>query len=381
MKFRFLKIDLESKTTYNCHAAQPHVVDFNWLAEKPGQLFNAPINVAERNMMLVNQRNQSCEQNCWRAEDVGAASPRIIQGGQEKTHLETITTPDIVDITIGSDCNLTCSYCCKEFSSAWRQDLKNNGGYDVEDSRFELTVKDQLLMKISQPELKATRHYQLLLDEVKAVVPTLKKLVITGGEPFLDNHLIQMLTKLSFADDVEIQMYTGLGVNAKRFEKILEHLKLLKNFYLTISAECTDALHEFNRYGSSWSDFESKLELLRAHGIEYRFQSTLSNLTIFGFAEFANRFKQNQISVNFVYQPDMMAPYVLDSASKNVIIQQIQTLPDSMRHPIEQSLAQTPTDTQRQNIKKFLGAFVARRKDLDVSVYPKSFLDWIDYVV
>jgi hypothetical protein len=63
MKFKFLKIDLESTTTYNCHAASPHSVDFNWLKNNPGNLFNTNVNVAERQMMLENKRNSSCEQN------------------------------------------------------------------------------------------------------------------------------------------------------------------------------------------------------------------------------------------------------------------------------------------------------------------------------
>jgi organic radical activating enzyme len=383
MKFRFLKIDLESKTTYTCHAAQPHSVDFNWLSNNSGQLFNTPVNVSEREMMLVNRRNNSCEQNCWRAEDAGATSPRMYQGGEEKTHFEIKTQPEIVDLTIGSDCNLTCSYCCKEFSSSWRRDLTTNGSYSISnvDKRFELTTKDEVLMKLSQTELKSTKHYQLLLEEIKKVAPGLKKLIITGGEPFLDNQLIDVLAEIPFSNNIEIQLYTGMGVNSARFERILEKLKLIKNFYLTVSAECTDKLHEFNRYGSSWQDFENKLALLESHRIEYRFQSTLSNLTIFGFVDFANRFKNKTINVTFAYQPDMMSPYVLDSASKQAIIEQIQSLPDTMRQPIEQSLLSIPTEKQRQNIKKFLNEFVSRREDLDVSIYPKTFLNWIDYVV
>jgi len=383
MKFRFIKIDLESKTTYTCHAAQPHDIDFTWLSDNPGQLFNTPINITERNMMLVNQRNTSCEQNCWRAEDVGAVSPRMCQGGQDKTHFEISTQPEIVDLTIGSDCNLTCSYCCKEFSSAWRQDLKNNGRYNVpgSDNRFELTVKDQLLMKLSQPVLTATKQYQILLKQIKQITPGIKKLVVTGGEPFLDNRLIDVLTEIPVPDNIEIQIYTGLGVSAARFEKILQKIKLIKGLYLTVSAECIDKLHEFNRYGSSWKDFKNKIALLESNCIDYRFQSTLSNMTIFGFADFVNCFKKNKIAVTFAYQPDMMATYVLDSASKKLIIEQIQSLPENMRQPIEQSLLQVPTETQRQNIKKFLQEFVYRRKDLDMSIYPKTFLNWIDYVV
>ena len=131
MKFKFLKIDLPSKTIYNCHAAAPHRIDFDWLEENPGNLFNTPVNVYEREQMLRNERNKSCEQNCWIAEDAGAVSPRINQNGIEQTHTDPVTDPEIIDLTIGIDCNLTCSYCCKEYSNSWRRDIINNGNYEL----------------------------------------------------------------------------------------------------------------------------------------------------------------------------------------------------------------------------------------------------------
>ena len=383
IKFRYLKIDLESKTTYNCHAAKSHDVDFGWLSNNSGQLFNSPINVSERKMMLVNQRNSSCEQNCWAAEDVGAVSPRIHDGGPAKTHFEIVTQPEIIDLTLSSDCNLTCSYCCKEYSSAWRIDLLDNGKYNIADSknRFELTAKDRVLTKISQGKLKSTDHYQTLLNEIKLSTGALKKLIITGGEPFLDNQLLDILSDVALKGNTVVEIYTGLGVNATRFEKILDKLKSIKNLNLIISAECIKELHEFNRYGSTWPEFESRIQLLEKHGIEYRFNSTLSNLTIFGFADFFNHFKSNRHTVTFAYQPSMMAPYVLDPKSKEIIMQQIQSLPENIQQSIRKSITETPTDTQRQNIKIFLKEFVSRRKNLNVNVYPTHFLDWMDYVV
>jgi len=383
MKFRYLKIDLESKTTYTCHAAKPHDVDFEWLAKNTGQLFNTPINIVERNMMLDNQRNSSCEQNCWTAEDAGAVSPRMYQGGIEKTHFETVTQPEIIDLTVGSNCNLTCSYCCKEYSSAWRRDLADNGPYNITDSknRFELTNKDRMLAKLSQGELKSTAHYQTLLNQIKLSTGTLKKLTVTGGEPFLDNQLIDILADLSLNHDTVVEIYTGLGVMATRFEKILHKLKSIANLELKISAECIKDLHEFNRYGSKWLEFENRIQLLDQHKIKYKFHSTLSNLTIFGYAEFVQYFKDHDHTVTFVYQPSMMAPYVLDPQSKEIILAQIQSLPARLQQPVKQSLLATPTETQRQNIKTFLVEFVGRRSNLNLNVYPTHFLDWIDHVV
>lgn len=383
MKFRFLKIDVESRTSYNCHAAKPHEIDFKRLSDNPGQLFNTTVNVFERQQMLSNQRNESCEQNCWKAEDAGAVSPRLYQGGQHKTHSQCHTTPEILEITMNSDCNLTCSYCCKEYSSAWRRDIANNGSYDIPgySSRFSLDAKDRALYKISQNELKSTARHQQLSREIALFAPGLQKLVVTGGEPLLDNNLIDFLSTLELGDHCQIQIYTGLGVSASRLTKFLSRLQTFKNLYLTVSAEGTEKFYEFNRYGNSWSVFLNNVQLLSQQKIKYNFQSTLSNLTLFGFADFVNCFKQYDVDITFAYQPDWMSPYVLDPHSKEIVSQQIEYFPDGMKNQIIQSMLAEPTSTQKQNMQVFLREFVKRRPNIDVAIYPKTFLNWINYVV
>jgi organic radical activating enzyme len=373
MKFKYLKIDLESKTTYACHAARPHDVDFAWLNKNSGELFNTDVNVLERGMMLRNERNDSCEQNCWSAEDRNATSPRIYQGGVERTHTTVHTKPEIIDLTIGGDCNLTCSYCCKEFSSAWRRDLIGNGDYPLNDLRYTGGIKDRALLKISQRELKKTAQYQLLLNEIQSAAPTLKTLTVTGGEPFLDNSLLEILSNLGLNKSAVIKIYTGLGVDYTRFVKIVDKLKQLDNVLIIVSAESIDEFLEFNRYGSKWEDFKKKIELLKEQNINFRFHCTLTNLTIFGFKKFFDYFNKERIIVTYAYQPQMMAPYVLDPESKQHIQKDIETLPAEFKDPILKSLATNPTEQERSDISIFLKEFVSRRKDISLNIFPKSF--------
>jgi organic radical activating enzyme len=384
-KFKYLKIDLESKITYNCHAATPHTIDFAWLKTNPGQLFNTDTSINERQQMLNNQRNVSCEQNCWRAEDSGAQSPRLYQGGKKKTHSQLITHPEIIDLTIGGDCNLTCSYCCKEFSSAWRRDIVNNGSYNISDSddRFCATNKDRLLLKISQSELKSTPHYQTLLDEIRLNLSNLKTLTVTGGEPLLDNQLIDVLASLELSPIVNVEIYTGLGVSRSRFRSFIDKLSKLKNLLLIVSAEGIGRHLEFNRYGNNWNEFDTKIKLLEQSGIQFKFQSQLSNLTVFGYAEFVKYFSSHSIDLTFVYQPHMMAPHVLDLDSKQQIQNSILNLPEHMQIAIKKSMQKEPTEMERVSLQKFLVEFVRRRPDLDLNIFPESFLKWAElkYVV
>ena len=378
MKFKYLKIDLESKTTYTCHAAKPHDVDFVWLNKNPGELFNTDINILERGMMLRNERNDSCEQNCWAAEDIGAVSPRIYQNGIEQTHTEIRTSPEIIDLTIGGDCNLTCSYCCKEFSSAWRRDLINNGDYPLNDLRFKANTKDRVLLKISQRELKNTAQYQTLLNEIQLASPTLKTLTVTGGEPFLDNSLVDMLTILKLPSSATVEIYTGLGVDYTRFVKIIERLKQLNNVLIIVSAESIGEFLEFNRYGSRWEDFKKKITLLKEQNINFRFHCTITNLTLFGFKQFFDYFAKERILVTYAYQPIMMAPYVLDTISKQNIQKDIETLPAHIKDPILKSIATEPSEQERTAISVFLKEFVRRRADISMSIFPQSFLNWLE---
>lgn len=378
-KFKFLKVDAETFTTYNCHAASPHAIDFTWLKNNPGQLFNTEINVSERTMMLRNERNKSCEQNCWPAEDVGAVSPRIFQKGFEKTHLKVETKPEIIDITLNSDCNLTCSYCCREFSNSWRRDLLKNGSYNVSDiERYQLTPSDKLKIKLGQTGLKQSNKYKTLLEEIKLNTYNLHKFVVTGGEPLLDNSLYQTLKYLDLPDSAKKIVYSGLGLSYKRFVTLVEKLKSIPNLIIRISAENTDKHLEFNRYGLNYNDFEKKVDYLIKENIQFEFHSTITNLSIFDFVNFYNKHAQNANCIlTFGYSPCFLSPYVLDKNSKELICQQISILPISLQNQIKKSIMNNPTEQDRIDCKEFLTEF-SRRRNLDLGIFPTTFLNWLE---
>lgn len=381
MKFRYLKIDPESKTVFCCHAAEPHPVDFNWLSENPGQLFNDPINSYEREQMLNNQRNQSCEQNCWYAEDIGAVSPRLYQHGYERTHIQVNGKPDIVEFAHISDCNLSCSYCCKEYSSTWRQDLVENGSYKItnyNDERYQLTDRDKILHRVSQPELKNSKHYQLLMEEFFDLLPGLTELNLTGGEPFLDNKFFDLFCERNTNHDMNIQIYTGLKVDYKRLDRILTKLSKFKNLYVMVSGENVGRNLEFHRYGIRWADYLDNINLIKSKNINIKFHATVSALTIFGFVDFATFFKNEDVFLSFAYQPRFIAPHIIDPASKELIKKQIGVLSSDWQEKILHSISKDPTDQERINLGEFITQFVQRRPDLSYDVFPSHFLEWLD---
>jgi organic radical activating enzyme len=380
-KFKFLRIDLESRITYNCHSANPHKIDFDWLEKNPGQLFNNEIDVSERRMMLVNERNPSCAQNCWAAEDRGGVSPRLFQGGPARTHFDVITQPEQIDLTLNSNCNLTCSYCCKENSSSWRRDVVTQGTYDLPhpiDDRYQVNVKDMVRLQVSAPEFESTDRYQTVLNEVKSSAPGLKKLIITGGEPFLYNGLADFLGEVESNSSAVIEVYTGLGVNTRRFEKIISELRQrTKNVNIIVSGENIGARLEFNRYGMTWQDFQDRVTILNNTYNKAVFQTTLTNLTLPGFVDFYQHYCDHEIRHGFAYQPLMMACHVLDPDTKHQIDQDCNKLPAELAGQIRQAIKPEPSQEQIDNLRAFVLEFVKRRSDLKLDIFPMSFLTWL----
>ena len=371
-------------TIYNCHASKAQAVDFAWLSKASNDLFNTPTNVHERSMMLRNERNASCEQNCWKAEDNGGISPRLWQHGDVKSHDIVKIAPTIIDLTINSNCNLTCTYCCKEFSSGWLKDIMHKEyAYSAPDidliNRNTVTLRDTISTKIKQAEFKQSSKYQALLGSIVDYSSELEELIITGGEPFADNNLFDVIEQLELNKTTKLTLFTGLGISFSRFKRYIDTLVKLNgpSILLRISAEGINKHLEFNRYGVKWDDFLKKIAYLKMHKVNFVFHSAISNLSIFGFSDFYNYFKEYEIHTTFVYTPTMMGINVLDVESKTEIKNKISNLPDNLQQQIIRSMNATPTVQQKIQINEFLTQFIERRPELSLDIFPKSFLTWV----
>jgi len=115
--------------------------------------------------------------------------------------------------------------------------------------------------------------------------------------------------------------------------------------------------------------------------MNFEFHSTLSNLTVVGFSKFYQMFSKKILNFDLVYTPDFMAVYVLDDQTKQKVIDELNNIDCVGKDQIIKSIQADPTQQQRDNIREFLKEFTRRRPDLDVTIYPKEFLDWMGYVV
>ena len=256
-KFTWLSIDLEKRQWFSCCAATPQTIDVNWVKTNPGQLFNLPALVQERQDMLDGRAVDSCSSPCWNPEKLGLISRRMIFPTQQQHFSQThINTPKNLHIMLGSSCNMTCVYCCKNYSTAWLRDILEHGSY-MDNDRFNVNSRDRMLLKISQPEHKKSEGFQILMSELSEITVT-EKIYVSGGETILFNGFADIINNLTINNSVVV--YTGMGVDPGRFKNQLSKLHRKDRVSMIVSAENCDRLYEFNRFGNTWNNFLINLE-------------------------------------------------------------------------------------------------------------------------
>jgi organic radical activating enzyme len=377
-KFWWLSVDIEKMQTLSCCAATPNKININWLKNNPKQLFNTLELKNDRQLMLEGKPIDGCFSTCWNPENNNLSSRRLEMKSNIVTHTSVDASPEVLHIIVGSHCNMTCVYCCKQYSSAWKQDILTNGEYPVLtlDDRYKINNTDRVLLNLSQKDIAKSTVNNMLIDEMVAITQDklCSQINITGGEPFLYLNLESLISK--FSSNIKIQIWSGLGVNPTRFANTLDKLSKYSNVSVTISAENVRAYYEFNRHGNSWKQFETNLELLKQTGISYNFNTTIANLTLFGLPDFFEYIGNCDLTYSPCTDPDFLAINVLDADSKELILQNLSRIPTKLQSLITDSIDVVATTTQRSNLKSYLSSF-ADRRGLSLDVFPKSFRQWI----
>jgi organic radical activating enzyme len=372
-KFTSLSVDLEKRLIYSCCAAEPEKIDLKWLRDNPGGLFASAKLQQERQAMLDNQPVASCSKACWVPESQGLQSRREQYQSYRLTHTDVqVAEPDHLNIILGSTCNLSCAYCCKQYSTTWYRDIAQNGVY-FDDPRFNVTALDRILSQVSHDEHERSEGFDLIVSEL-ANYKNLKEIVIDGGEPFLYNRFIELLNNLDRR--AQITFYTGLGVNPKRLLAQLRMIKQPEKLTAAVSAESCHKFYEFNRYNNTYQDFLENLKILQDF-VPVKFSSVISNLTLHGLTEFVEQFPNTPKVYNLCNDPPYLGVNVLDDQTKQALSKSLLNSNIENKDRIVSSMMRPCSDQNRQQLSTYLGQF-AQRRNLKLDIFPSSMLQWLN---
>jgi hypothetical protein len=375
-KFKSLQVHVQGRMLYNCHKAFPERVDIDWLEANPGMLFHTDTMLKDRKLMLDNKSCASCHHGCFKYEEKGLLSNRLLEKGNEEKIVDPQNGMQVLQVILSTDCNLACVYCTPELSTSWQREITKGGEYSLGKHSIKNDNWTLLWSKMKQKSRSTqSKFFSLLLREI-TLAKSLKKLSVIGGEPLLSNQLFELVQIARDQQIATIEIVTGLGVSPTRLSGFLEKTKGTR-IKFSISAESTNKFFEFIRYGSDWTNFKAKIERIKSFGHDVEFISTMSNICLFDYHNFYNQFSdKGRIVLNPIGDRPHLAPHVMDDESKQKCGEYILNVDDAkQREVLSAMISIDPDDDERKILGSYLRQLSARRK-IGLEFLPEHFLRW-----
>lgn len=216
-----------------------------------------------RKDFLAGNKPSTC-QRCWDEEAAGRTSKRMNSRVRLKEYYDSVDwnnlNPDqlwFIDLKLGNICNLKCRICGSWSSSKWAQEEINYVDQEYQLVGMPYDRKTHLAYKFLQ-DGAWPRESEVFWDNLKTLLPNIKYLEFTGGEPFLiEQHfdLLRYAVEHDYAKNIEIHYNT----NGTVFPDSHELWSHFKHVEIAFSIDNTEARFEYERYGADWLEVQENI--------------------------------------------------------------------------------------------------------------------------
>jgi organic radical activating enzyme len=266
LKWTHSTIYLTEGASASCHRIAYDPLEYRENGEL--NFHNIPAKLEARQKMLRGEwPGHGCE-HCQHIENTGGTSDRMIHLNLEGTtappeldnNLAAVdVTPRQLEVYWGNTCNLKCQYCAAHFSST----------IDAEEKKFGLFQKDGVKIGANfklNPLIE--QHTEDLFRWFEGNIQNLHKLMILGGEPFLQKETFRMIEFLEqrTLPDLTLVFFSNLTVEHERFRKWMMRLqklvdeKRLDKINVIGSLDCWGPQAEYIRNGLKLEMFQKNFE-------------------------------------------------------------------------------------------------------------------------
>lgn len=244
-----------------------------------------------KNALASGIKHENC-QRCWDEEDSGFLSKRLRDNESYQFNDDSLR---IVELNLGTACNLKCRTCSPWASSQWNKEFLLVNKWHGTKEQY-----DKMLYNLNH----SYDDDSLFWNEFKEKLSTIEHIDMYGGEPFMVKkqwELLQYSADKGFSTNQTLHFNT----NGTHFD--YNKVKILKNFKkvdISISIDGIGDQFEYQRHPAKWPDVRFNLEKFRQysclnnwnltacvtvtnHNIFY-LDSILSHLYNFGITPYAN---------------------------------------------------------------------------------------------
>jgi len=292
VRWKHATINLSTGTSKSCCHHPFKKIDLNL---KNAQFHDNKEEREMRSKMLNGKQTKDCSY-CWWIESNQYSSDR--QNWSAKSWMapffdevvedisDKASNPSWVELNFSSVCNLKCVYCSPIFSSKWYKEIKEFGAYPTKTPHNSITGLGHL-------EFEETHENQEILEQFwpwfYKILPDLRLLKLTGGEPLLSPQAEKMLDMMleTPSPQLSLGINSNLSIGPKKWRRFVDQIKaleskqVLKDIYLHPSLDCFGERAEYIRHGLDMSSFRQNVELfLDETEASVHFICTLSNLAM-----------------------------------------------------------------------------------------------------
>jgi MoaA/NifB/PqqE/SkfB family radical SAM enzyme len=286
---------------------------------------NSDAMIQLREDLFYGIENKYCRR-CWTSQQLGEVSLRqaynqslvdadIVKQIKSISKNNFIVEDNIkfLDLKLGNLCNLKCVMCTPSSSSRILSEWKANKDIFPLVEKFD---KDY-----TWPEREEFRSM------IEPILPNLKYVQFTGGEPFLNPYIEEILAKLP--EDCIVHISTNLTVIDDTKIKLLQKFK---NLWLTASADAVGELYEYIRFPGIFSEFEENLTIIlnSLPAANFSIAVTVGILTLQDIDTTVNYFTDRGCKIEFIMidNPEHLGINSIPDAMSTIIVEKIGRIKD-----------------------------------------------------
>jgi MoaA/NifB/PqqE/SkfB family radical SAM enzyme len=319
---------------YSGKIASCHYTPFIQVGNTVDTFYNPLEKRDQQKRMLAGEQPPACN-SCWHYENLGLRSDRTRKSLSFKDHLSAedyknpnyVFKPKALELAFQNTCNLACSYCSPQFSTAWMNDIRVNGVYNditTDDRRHYQKDIMEIQEMIDPPNM--TLFWEWFTD----VADGLESIRVSGGEPLMHEEVFrvfEMMTEIN--PNIECVIHSNLCQKPVVMDRFLDKISKLTNLRMNISNESAGETAEFIREGMVYTEWLANIERLGNSTVkEFSISTTVSAIALqsldqmyLDIIDIRKRTKvKPYISINMVDKPDFQGFACLTSEEREFYI-------------------------------------------------------------
>jgi len=290
-----------------------------------------------RQEFLSGSKPSTC-QRCWQEEAAGRTSKRINSRIRLKEYYDSVDwnnlNPDqlwFIDLKLGNICNLKCRICGSWSSSKWaKEEIDYVPGIDR---------KTHLAYKFLQ-DGAWPRENELFWDNLRILLPNIKYLEFTGGEPFLiEQHFELLRYAVETGDSKHIEIhYNTNGTVLPDAENLWNNFKRVE---IAFSIDNTKDRFEYERYGANWNEVQDnilKFSSMRNSRITTQLCTTINIQNVYYLPEICDWISTqtfDHVYFNMLHDPWHMCISRMTPQAQQLVIDRLTTHEFNSKHRAE----------------------------------------------